>query len=192
MKQPFPNSSPLLELLPAAATLIECCSEVHEVGEHEPLCCPSEQTTDKTEVGEPVSFSMLEQIGERDLSDWYEFELCLGPRDLRGYGWTGFLLGRGGGISIGEIEPSGFPFKPRATWRSLTRKRKFYNQESVKGKKWHTMRISNTTTFKILHADKYIIFTCRKGHFSSLNLWKKLLGMASNLNWCLCAHMLCT
>ena len=56
--------------------LIECMSVVHEVGEEHALCCSesavprvSEANADKTEVGDRLSFSDADELGDGDPSN---------------------------------------------------------------------------------------------------------------------------
>lgn len=99
--------------------MIDCRFVVQEVGEEHPFCCSKPEdpiASDKTDVGDSLSCSLQNWFGDGDLSgrDDGDFPLTKST-DLRGYGCTGFLLGRGGGITIGLMEPSKPPFDSRTT-----------------------------------------------------------------------------
>lgn len=78
---------------------------VQEFGDRHLLVCSentSEPNADSTDVGDWVSLSATDGFMDADISGSFEMDCPLKEStDLRGYGWRGFLLGRGGGMSIG-------------------------------------------------------------------------------------------
>jgi len=67
----------------------------------------SDPNGDRTDVGEPFSCSYADRMGDEDRPSlpMVRPPLLGGFPILRGYGCAGFLLGRGGGISIGFMLP---------------------------------------------------------------------------------------
>jgi hypothetical protein len=61
-----------------------------------------------TDVGEPSSWSRGECVRRGGFSSCLSAGTCFlaAPSTLRGYGWAGFLLGRGGGIWIAGAAPA--------------------------------------------------------------------------------------
>ena len=65
-----------------------------------------------------MTLTAADRFGDGDLSDTFECPLNESA-NLRGYGCNGFLLGRGGGISIGLTEISVLPSDSCATCNKL-------------------------------------------------------------------------
>lgn len=66
----------------------------------------SKPVADNTDVGDWFSCSEEERLGDAELDGFSSAEITflMGETCLRGYGCIGFLLGLGGGISIGFTE----------------------------------------------------------------------------------------
>lgn len=113
-RDPFSSSSAGFDVMQslsfsAGDKLIEWISVVQEFGERHLLVCSenadpnaSEPKADSTEVGDWVSFSPPDKFADGDFSGSFGMVCPLKESaDFRGYGWRGFLFGRGGGIAIG-------------------------------------------------------------------------------------------
>jgi len=129
---PFSSSSDALDVIQSFSfstgdKLTEWISVVQEFGERHLLFCSenadpnaSEPTVDSTEVGDGVSFSATNRFVDWDVSVSLGMVCPLkASSDFRGYGWRGFLLGRGGGMLIGCIELSALPSDSLTTWNQV-------------------------------------------------------------------------
>lgn len=207
-RDPFSSSSDGLDVWQSFSfstgdKLTGWISVVQEFGERHLLVC-SENAADpnasepSTEVGDWVSFSATDRLMDGDVSDSFGTNCPLKEStDLRGYGWRGFLFGRGGGMSIGWIGLSALPSGSRTTcnqvdikimecWNGIIHLQGYYviNWSANDQNPFLKVQLKNPNPQQAI-----IIYWKKKIY---INLREKLLSMASNLNCSFGPYMFCT
>lgn len=147
----------------------------------------SESMVDTNEVGDLVPFSAMERFGDEDLSDWFEIDPSIVSFNFLGYGCKGFLLGLGGGISIGFMVPS-HPDEPRTTWNGKVKLHKYmkYGKLTIKPRKIEFIeirslmprpnRIYNPHVFYVRLIQKWNeALTLEKNFWAWLRIWTAVL-----------------